>query len=159
MSQPGRRPYGESVAFKVEAADVRMGETSVASRVLGAGSCEGSLAKKLGISRNTIHYWLKTDQLDRELDEEAVCYKKRWPAARKIGRFRGILHSHLEEFPALSAVCACLRSCGRPATKAATHRHPEPRRLPSSAQSAPPAPRPPRSVGLVAVEWIQGDPQ
>ena len=24
---------------------------------------------------------------------------------------------------------------------------------------APPAPRPPRSVGLVAVEWIQGDPQ
>ena len=58
---------------------------------LEQGVAKGALAKKLGISRNTIHYWLKTDQLDRELDEEAVCYKKRWPAARKIGRFRGIL--------------------------------------------------------------------
>ena len=37
--------------------------------------------------------------------------------------------------------------------------HPEPRRLPPFAQSAPPAPRPPRSVVLVALEWIQGDPQ
>ncbi len=89
---------------------------------LEQGVAKAALAKKLGISRNTIHYWLKTDQLDRELDEEAVCYKKRWPAARKISRFRGILHSRLEEFPALSAVCVCVRSCGRPATKAATHR-------------------------------------
>ena len=31
---------------------------------LEQGVAKGALAKKLGISRNTIHYWLKTDQLD-----------------------------------------------------------------------------------------------
>ena len=47
---------------------------------LEQGVAKGALAKKLGISRNTIHYWLKTDQLDRELDEESG------PATRSVGR-------------------------------------------------------------------------
>ena len=43
-----------------------------------------------------------------------------------------------------------------PAIQRGTSHNPEPRRLPPFAQSAPPAPRPPRSVVLVALEWIQG---
>ena len=65
---------------------------------------KAALADKLGISSRTIYQWIETGQLDRDLDNEAVRYKKRPPTPRKIDRYRGIVHSRLEEFPQLSAV-------------------------------------------------------
>ena len=59
---------------------------------LEQGVAKGALAKKLGISRNTIHYWLKTDQLDRELDEEAVCYPPMsWRSGRDFWPFIALI--------------------------------------------------------------------
>ena len=62
---------------------------------------KAALADKLGISRRTIYQWIETGQLDRDLDNEAVRYRKRPPPPRKLDRYRGIVHSRLEEFPML----------------------------------------------------------
>jgi len=36
----------------------------------GVGKTE--LAERFGVSRRTIYYWIKTGQLDRDLDDEPV---------------------------------------------------------------------------------------
>jgi hypothetical protein len=41
------------------------------------GWSKTELATKLGIGRRTIHYWIATGQLDRELDGETVHYTAR----------------------------------------------------------------------------------
>jgi transposase len=56
------------------------------------------------VSRRTVHYWIETGQLDRDLDDQTVSYKARPPVERKIDAYRGIVHARLEEFPRLSAV-------------------------------------------------------
>lgn len=68
------------------------------------GWSKSELARKLGISRRTIYYWVRTAQLDRELDEETVRYTARPAVQRKIDPFKGIIQSRLEEFPKLSSV-------------------------------------------------------
>src|SRR5262245_2919613 len=70
---------------------------------LDQGLSKTALAAKLGISRRTVHHWIETGQLERELDDEPVRYKKRPLTPRKIDRYYGIIHSRLEEFPVLSA--------------------------------------------------------
>lgn len=67
------------------------------------GLTKTALAEKLGISRRTVYHWIETGQLDRDLDDEVVRYKKRPPVARKIDPYKGIIVSRLEEFPELSA--------------------------------------------------------
>ena len=71
---------------------------------LEQGLSKAAVAKKLGVSRRTVHYWIETGQLERGLDDDSVRYKKRPPVARKLNRFRGVIHARLTEFPALSAV-------------------------------------------------------
>ena len=71
---------------------------------LEQGIKKSALADKLGISRRTVHHWIKTGQLDRELDDETVRYKKRPRIERRIDPYREILHSRLHEFPELSSV-------------------------------------------------------
>ena len=71
---------------------------------LEQGLTKTALAEKLGIHRRTIHQWIETGQLDRDLDDEVVRYQARPPVKRKIDAYRGIVHSRLEEFPRLSAV-------------------------------------------------------
>ena len=71
---------------------------------LKQGLSKAELAERLGIDRRTIHRWVRTGQLDRELDDEAVRYKSRPLVKRKIEEYRGIIHSRIEEFPKLSAV-------------------------------------------------------
>ena len=70
---------------------------------LEQGLTKTALAVKLGLSRRTIHHWIETGQLDRDLDNEAVRYKKRPSTPRKIDPYCGIIHSRLEAFPELSA--------------------------------------------------------
>lgn len=70
---------------------------------LGQGGSKTALAARLGISRGTIHNWIRAGQLDRELDGEPVRYQPRPPVSRKLDGFRGIVECRLEEFPQLSA--------------------------------------------------------
>jgi len=71
---------------------------------LEQGLSKTEVAKKLGIRRRTVHRWIESGQLDRELDAETVHYRPRPAVGRKIDEYRGIVHSRLEEFPRLSAV-------------------------------------------------------
>ena len=71
---------------------------------LEQGGSKAELAERLGMDRRTIHRWIQSGQVDRELDDETVRYEPRPPVRRKIDDYRGIIHSRLEEFPKLSAV-------------------------------------------------------
>lgn len=71
---------------------------------LAQGLTKTELAKTLGISRSTIHHWIRSGQLNRDLDEEAVRYRPRPPVPRKLDAYRGLIQARLEEFPKLSSV-------------------------------------------------------
>jgi len=71
---------------------------------LRLGWSKSNLAKKLGISRWTVHHWTATGQLDRELDDEKVVYKSRPAVSRKIDPYMGIINDRLGDYPKLSAV-------------------------------------------------------
>jgi transposase len=62
------------------------------------------LAAKLGVSRRTIHHWIKSDQLERDADDDAVRYKTRPAVERKIDLYRPIIDARLQAYPLLSAV-------------------------------------------------------
>ncbi len=44
---------------------------------LEQGLSKAELARKLGVSRRTLYYWLKSGQLDRDQDNEPVRYARR----------------------------------------------------------------------------------
>lgn len=68
------------------------------------GWSKSAVARKLGISRRTVHNWIASGQLDRDLDVESVSYGPRPPVEHKIDEYRGIINSRLESYPELSAV-------------------------------------------------------
>lgn len=70
---------------------------------LEQGAKKSELAEKFGLSRRTVHHWIKTGQLDRDLDEQAVRYKPRPAVAKKIDAYRATIERRLGEFPRLSA--------------------------------------------------------
>ena len=70
---------------------------------LERGLSKAEVARQLGVSRRTVYHWIKTGQLDRDLDNAPVRYASRPSVARKIDRFRGIIDTRLTEFPKLSA--------------------------------------------------------
>lgn len=59
----------------------------------GVGKTE--LARRFGVSRRTVYHWIETEQLDRDLDDEAVSYAPRRPIARKLDPYRGIIQERL----------------------------------------------------------------
>ena len=59
--------------------------------------------RRFGINPRTIHYWIKTGQLDRDLSAGARGYAPRPPVAHKLDPYKGIIDARLEEFPKLSA--------------------------------------------------------
>ncbi len=67
----------------------------------GVGKAE--LARKLGVSRRTVYHWIETEQLDRDLDDEAVRYTPRPPVPTKLDPFKGIVQERLQTFPRLTA--------------------------------------------------------
>ena len=44
---------------------------------LEQGMTKAALAKRLGVSRRAVYYWIETDQLDRDESEVAVQYGPR----------------------------------------------------------------------------------
>lgn len=67
------------------------------------GLSKAAIAAKLGISRRTVHHWISTGQLDRDLDEGAVRYGPRPMVACKLDPFRTLIDTRLAAYPLLSA--------------------------------------------------------
>ena len=70
---------------------------------LEQGVSKAELSRRFGISRRTIHEWVETGQLDRDLSTGGSRYSPRRPAAHKLDPYIAIIDSRLEEFPGLSA--------------------------------------------------------
>lgn len=67
----------------------------------GVGKAE--LARKLGVSRRTVYHWIETDQLDRDLDDDAVRYTPRPAVPTKLDPYKGIIQERLQAYPRLTA--------------------------------------------------------
>ena len=70
---------------------------------LERGVSKAALSRRFGVSRRTIHAWVETGQLDRDLSTGGSRYAPRPPAPHKLAPYTGIIEARLEEFPGLSA--------------------------------------------------------
>jgi transposase len=68
------------------------------------GTSKSALARQLGVSRDTIHRWIRSGDLDRDLDGEAVRYGPRPPTPTKLDAYKPIIEARLAAYPELSAV-------------------------------------------------------
>lgn len=71
---------------------------------LEQGVSKSALARKLGISRDTIYRWIKSGQLERDLDAEPVRYKARPPVPQKLDPYKPMILARLAAYPKLSAI-------------------------------------------------------
>jgi transposase len=71
---------------------------------LEQGLSKTTLAGKLGISRDTIHRWIREGELDRDVDQDAVRYGPRAPMPTKLDPYKATIKTRLDRFPELSAV-------------------------------------------------------
>ena len=71
---------------------------------LEQGTSKSALARQLGISRDTIHRWIRDGDLDRDLEVAAVRYGPRPPLATKLDAYKPIIEARLATYPELSAV-------------------------------------------------------
>jgi transposase len=71
---------------------------------LAQGTSKSALARQLGVHRDTIHRWIRTGELDRDLDGEPVRYGPRRPVATKLDAYKSIVDARLAVYPELSAV-------------------------------------------------------
>ena len=70
---------------------------------LEQGVSKAELSRRFGVSRRTIHEWIQTGQLERDLTAGGSRYSPRPPVAHKLDRYTAIIDARLEEFPGLSA--------------------------------------------------------
>ena len=70
---------------------------------LQRGVSKAALARRFGVSRRTIHEWVETGQLDRDLSSGGARYSPRPAVPHKLAPYTGIIEARLEEFPGLSA--------------------------------------------------------
>jgi transposase len=68
------------------------------------GLSKTEVARKLGVSRDTVHRLIRTGQLDRDLDDEPARYKPRPPVPTKLDVYKPIILTRLDAYPELSAV-------------------------------------------------------
>lgn len=71
---------------------------------LGQGGSKSALARQLGISRDTVHRWIRDGDLDRDLETDAVRYGPRPAVPTKLDRFKAVIEARLTAYPDLSAV-------------------------------------------------------
>ena len=71
---------------------------------LERGVSKSALARQLGVSRDTIHRWIREGDLDRDLDGTPVRYGPRRAVPTKLDAYRGIIETRLAAYPELSAV-------------------------------------------------------
>ena len=70
---------------------------------LQRGVSKAALARRFGVSRRTIHEWVETGQLDRDLSSGGARYSPRPAVPHTLAPYTGIIEARLEEFPGLSA--------------------------------------------------------
>ena len=70
---------------------------------LERGVSKTELSRRFGVNRRTIHSWVETGQLDRDLSAGAGGYRRRPPVVHKLDTYKAIIDARLEEFPKLSA--------------------------------------------------------
>src|SRR5690554_3120341 len=71
---------------------------------LEQGVSKSALARKLGISRDTIYRWIRSGELERDLDSEPVRYRARPPAPHKLDPYKPMILARLAAYPKLSAI-------------------------------------------------------
>lgn len=71
---------------------------------LEQGVSKSALARQLGISRDTVHRWIRDGDLDRDLDAGPVQYGPRPPVPTKLDPYKPIITARLKTYPQLSAV-------------------------------------------------------
>ena len=70
---------------------------------LQEGATKTERARRFGVSRRTIHYWIESGQLDRDLVRGQTRYTPRPAVASKLDPYKDIIEARLREFPKLSA--------------------------------------------------------
>jgi len=71
---------------------------------LEQGASKSALARQLGLSRDTIHRWIRDGDLDRDLEAPAVHYGPRPAVPTKLDAYKPIIEARLATYPQLSAV-------------------------------------------------------
>jgi transposase len=71
---------------------------------LEQGGSKSALARQLGISRDTIHRWIRAGDLDRDLDTTPLRYGPRPAVPTKLDAYKDIITMRLATYPELSAV-------------------------------------------------------
>ena len=71
---------------------------------LEQGSSKSELARQLGVSRDTIHRWIRDGDLERDVDAEAVRYGPRPFVVTKLDAYKAIIEARLTAYPELSSV-------------------------------------------------------
>ena len=56
---------------------------------LKQGVSTAALSKRFGVNRRTIHHWVRTGQLDRDLSAGARGYAPSPPVAHKLDTYKG----------------------------------------------------------------------
>ncbi len=70
---------------------------------LERGVSKTESSRRFGVSRRTMHEWIETGQLDRDLSAGETRYSPRAAVRHKLDPYTGIIRERLEEFPRLSA--------------------------------------------------------
>ena len=70
---------------------------------LERGVSKAELSRRFWVSRRTIHEWVETGQLDRDLSSGGSRYAPRPPAPHTLDPYTGIIEARLEEYSGLSA--------------------------------------------------------
>src|SRR5262245_56023553 len=71
---------------------------------LEQGASKSALARRLGVSRDTIHRWIRAGELDRDLDATPLRYGPRPAVTTKLTAYKDIIEARLAAYPQLSAV-------------------------------------------------------
>lgn len=69
---------------------------------LAQGASKSAVARQLGVSRDTMHRWIRAGDLDRDVD--TLRYGPRPPMPTKLDAYKPIIDARLTAYPALSAV-------------------------------------------------------
>ena len=70
---------------------------------LEQGLSKTELARRFGVSRRTIYYWIATGQLDHHPGSHAVGYSPRPKTSQKLDPYKAIINARLEAYPKLTA--------------------------------------------------------
>ena len=80
-----------------------MGTRMLPRRCLEAGKSKAELSRRFGVSRRTIHHWIESGRLDRDMEAGAARYAARPATAHRLDPYKGIIDARLAEYPKLSA--------------------------------------------------------